>query len=294
MSIDSARFKEETATLAVIAGRRPRTRVAIGVLAALVYFAILAFAGVFISGAVNSMGDRAAVARAVVQQIADAKNDSTGAAQSPPLADPQPDSSRAAGDPVPPQAAPSPPQQTGPESPRTAATAAAANAVVPTQGTVAPAMTVAPPRAAVAPATAKQSPPTIVAALTPATELPAAAPAVPIAPAPNPRAAPTSAAPKAVPPKADAAEVRTLVQAGDARLISGDIASARLYYERAAEAGNARAARLLANSYDPAFLVRWGVLGMTGNVQEAARWYRRASGLGDSEAARDLTSLQKQ
>jgi TPR repeat protein len=290
MSVDSsARLKEESATLALIGGRRPRARVAIGVLAALVYFAILAFAGVFISGAVNSMSDRGAVARAVVQQIAGDTHGSTSDAQSPPRAAAQAESRHAAVDPVSPHVAPAPQQPAKPESPRAAVAAPALP-----RAKAATTMALAAPRASVAATTAKQTSRTTVAALTPATEPLHVGAIAPAAPAPKPSAIPTPTAPKAVPQQSDTALVRAFVQSGDARLASGDIASARLYYERAAEAGDARAARLLANSYDPAFLERWGVLGMTGNAQQAARWYRLASGLGDLEAARDLASLQKQ
>ena len=69
MSAESAtRIKGERAALADLDARRPRTRVAIGVLVALVYFGILAFAGILISGAVNSLGDRGVVARATVPE----------------------------------------------------------------------------------------------------------------------------------------------------------------------------------------------------------------------------------
>jgi len=90
---------------------------------------------------------------------------------------------------------------------------------------------------------------------------------------------------------AEAPDVRALAAAGNERLANGDIASARLYYERAAEAGDAHAARLLGNSYDPAFLLRWGVRGMNGDKEEAARWYKLAGALGDGEAQKDLAAL---
>ena len=112
----------------------------------------------------------------------------------------------------------------------------------------------------------------------------------------SPSAAPPkgdAAGPRAGVEAGDAANSEALAEAGDARLTDGDIVSARLYYERAAEAGNARAARVLGNSYDPVFLVRWGVRGMNGDKTEAVRWYQLASALGDSEAKQDLAALSQ-
>ncbi len=76
------------------------------------------------------------------------------------------------------------------------------------------------------------------------------------------------------------------------KIIEGDLASARLFYERAAEAGDARAALDLGNSFNPGFLDRLGVLGMRGNAVVAARWYRRAHVLGDPDAEKALRTLR--
>ncbi|HEX3522214.1 MAG TPA: hypothetical protein VHT52_09020 [Stellaceae bacterium] len=67
-----------------------------------------------------------------------------------------------------------------------------------------------------------------------------------------------------------------------------DIASARLLYERAADAGNGRAALRMGESFDPAFLNRIGIYRMAGDRQLALSWYRRARDLGDAEAAQLL------
>lgn len=77
------------------------------------------------------------------------------------------------------------------------------------------------------------------------------------------------------------------------RILEGDIASARLFYERAAAAGDARAALALGNSFNPAFLRRLGVLGMEGDAAAAARWYRRARALGDPDAEKALKTLPR-
>ena len=51
-------------------------------------------------------------------------------------------------------------------------------------------------------------------------------------------------------------EVKALLERGDSLIAKGDVASARLFYERAAEGGEGQAALRLGESYDPAFLAR--------------------------------------
>jgi hypothetical protein len=82
-----------------------------------------------------------------------------------------------------------------------------------------------------------------------------------------------------------------LVARGDEFLTTGDIVSARLYYERAANAGNGHAAMLMGETFDPAFLGRAGVRGVRGDADAAAAWYRRARDLGDPDAARRFELL---
>lgn len=72
---------------------------------------------------------------------------------------------------------------------------------------------------------------------------------------------------------------------GDALLSQGDIASARLFFERAADAGNAHAALRMGRTFDPVFLSRLGVVGMKGDDREAALWYWRAHELGEDRDA---------
>ncbi|HJU15319.1 MAG TPA: hypothetical protein VJ770_02510 [Stellaceae bacterium] len=110
----------------------------------------------------------------------------------------------------------------------------------------------------------------------------------------QPQAAPLQAVPAgsgAAPSAADRSEGERLRQAGDAQLVDGDVASARLFYQRAADIGDAGAAFALGNSFDPAFLERLGVRGMRGDAATAARWYRRARALGDPYAAKALKAL---
>jgi hypothetical protein len=74
-----------------------------------------------------------------------------------------------------------------------------------------------------------------------------------------------------------------LLARGDALFVSGDLASARLFYERAANAGDGHAALRLGETFDPAFLARTGLVGFRANASVAAYWYRRAGELGVSD-----------
>ena len=107
-------------------------------------------------------------------------------------------------------------------------------------------------------------------------EHPSAAPAPPPAPESAPRPAPAG-------PRLSAAEIAALVARGDAFLSAGDIISARLFFERAADAGDSRAAMRMAVTFDTAFLEKAGLHGLRGDPEKAAFWYRRASDLRDGK-----------
>jgi TPR repeat protein len=83
-----------------------------------------------------------------------------------------------------------------------------------------------------------------------------------------------------------------LLEHGDALVQIGDIASARLFYERAATAGNGRAALRLGATFDPAFLERAGLHNLKGDAAAARSWYGRALDLGTAEAKQQLNSLE--
>src|SRR5262249_25467201 len=112
-----------------------------------------------------------------------------------------------------------------------------------------------PPTTAPVPAT---SPP-------PAAQPPPAAPAQSVAPAVPPPAPPS---PAVVP--LSSTETAVLVSRGDDFLKAGDVASARLYYERAADAGNGSAALRMGATFDPGFLASAGVRGTLGDPARAA------------------------
>jgi len=71
-------------------------------------------------------------------------------------------------------------------------------------------------------------------------------------------------------------EIRALLARGDALIAKSDVASARLFYERAAETGDGQAALRVGESYDPAFLARAHLSGVRGDASAAARLYRQA------------------
>jgi TPR repeat protein len=86
-------------------------------------------------------------------------------------------------------------------------------------------------------------------------------------------------------------EIAELVARGDAFLRTGDVASARLFYERAADAGDGRAALRVGATFDPAFLDRPALHAARGDPAEARVWYHRARDLGEAEAERRLKSV---
>jgi hypothetical protein len=79
---------------------------------------------------------------------------------------------------------------------------------------------------------------------------------------------------------------------GDAMLAMKNITAARSLYEYAANAGNARAAAALAETYDPVFLNRLGAIGPRPDPALAAEWYRKAAALGDRSSVARLQTLR--
>jgi len=81
-----------------------------------------------------------------------------------------------------------------------------------------------------------------------------------------------------------AAEIAALVRRGDAFLNSGDITSARLFGERAADAGSGLAALQVGATFDPVILGYIRARSSLADPAQALSWYRRASDLGMVEA----------
>jgi hypothetical protein len=82
-----------------------------------------------------------------------------------------------------------------------------------------------------------------------------------------------------------------LTARGEHEIEQGNVAVARQFFLRAAQAGLARGALLLAATYDPRELARWHVQGVQPNLQEARKWYERARELGAPEAEERLARL---
>jgi TPR repeat protein len=83
-------------------------------------------------------------------------------------------------------------------------------------------------------------------------------------------------------------ENAALMEKGQILMRSGDIASARLLFQRLANAGIADAALALAATYDPRYLAQHNLIGVAGDQTKAHNWYQRASELGSVEAGRIL------
>jgi TPR repeat protein len=75
-------------------------------------------------------------------------------------------------------------------------------------------------------------------------------------------------------------------------LATGDIPSARLLLERAADAQEPSAALMLAQTYDPAVLGTQDTRNINTDAALARTWYQRAAQLGSADAQRRLSQLQ--
>lgn len=136
----------------------------------------------------------------------------------------------------------------------------------------------------------------LAAAAAPAVSLPPAATVPPAPPTQVAAVAPTAAAPPTVaaPPsrKLAADELATLMSRAKSLLASGDIPPARLLLERAAEAQEASAALMLAQTYDPSVMGTQDTRNVHTDAALARTWYQRAAQLGSADAQRRLSQLQ--
>jgi hypothetical protein len=132
-----------------------------------------------------------------------------------------------------------------------------------------------------------------------------AEPATGATPADTPLAPKTQASPATPPPEVarstvlepaapvlSSVDIAALLARGDAFFRQGDLAAARLYYERAVDAGDGQAAIRLGETFDPVFLGRAQLRGAQGDVVTALSWYLRARELGAAEAGALLESLE--
>jgi TPR repeat protein len=120
----------------------------------------------------------------------------------------------------------------------------------------------------------------VVAAINPAAPVAAAAPAV-REPVPVTR----EVAPAR---RIDPDELAALLKRAKSLLAIGDITSARLLLERAADAQEVEAALMLAGTYDPQVLGSQDLRSVTPDPAQAKLWYQKAAQLGSADAKRRL------
>jgi hypothetical protein len=112
--------------------------------------------------------------------------------------------------------------------------------------------------------------------------------------------APTNAPPETAMPRTNVAiaipaalpEASDLISKADGLLNSGDIASARQYYMRASEMGDANGAFGVGRTYDPMVFKALNVQGLRPDPIKAADWYKKAASRGVEAANNALASLQ--
>jgi hypothetical protein len=90
-------------------------------------------------------------------------------------------------------------------------------------------------------------------------------------------------------PRLTVIQIAELLARGDSFLHAGDVASARLFYERAADAGDWQAAIRMGATFDPAFLDRVGVH-TVGDPIKAQSWYHHSLDLGAPKIDRQIES----
>ncbi len=89
----------------------------------------------------------------------------------------------------------------------------------------------------------------------------------------------------------DPEELKLLTRQGEQFASAGDLVTARILFQRAAEAGDATAAMALGATYDPNVLAKLGVIGMRADVEKARSWYQKAESQGSAQATRRLQAL---
>jgi hypothetical protein len=100
----------------------------------------------------------------------------------------------------------------------------------------------------------------------------------------------SAAVPNAPTPVGEAA--RRLCAQGLVAMAAGDIADARLYLERALDAGDIRALMVLGESYDPATLALMGAVGIKGDASKARDYYAKALAAGMGAARERMAALE--
>jgi len=108
----------------------------------------------------------------------------------------------------------------------------------------------------------------------------------------QPVAAPPLPAPTPAARRLDPDELAGLLKRAQGMLDMGDLSGARLLLERAADAHEAKAAFILAQTYDPAVLGTPDARSIAPNPEAARLWYQKAAQYGSQEAQQRLTQMQ--
>jgi len=107
--------------------------------------------------------------------------------------------------------------------------------------------------------------------------------------APAAAAAPSTAGRRDLAPT----EAAAYIALARAKMQQGDIAAARRLLERAAESDEPVAMFVLAETYDPQMLARWGVLGVKPDLEKARALYEKAETRGVQGAKERLLAIRK-
>jgi hypothetical protein len=95
-----------------------------------------------------------------------------------------------------------------------------------------------------------------------------------------------------MPLPANASETVTRLKLGAELMAAGDVAAARMMFERVAESGDAGGAFALAETFDPAVLAAMRLRGsIAPDPALARRWYEKARDLGSAAAAERIARL---
>jgi hypothetical protein len=112
------------------------------------------------------------------------------------------------------------------------------------------------------------------------------------APSPTPSSPTTVAPPMPAVQALDPAEIAAFLNRAQELISAGDWFSARLLLRHATKAQNARAAFVLAQTYDPLVLKQRDPTAPAADVEAARNWYERAREWGAPDAQRQLDALQ--
>jgi len=82
-----------------------------------------------------------------------------------------------------------------------------------------------------------------------------------------------------------------LLEQGKARIADGDVIGARMFFKKAAESGDSRAAMAMGATFDPNLFASLQVQGMVPDIKAARQWYERAIDLGSKDAHDRLDKL---